>query len=580
MGLTPHEFCENLARQRTSFSHDEQIKYTEFISQTYYFTYNASPTKQQRIVRRRLQEIRQLSDYIWILVAITFTFTSLAHLCEFDKGLKMIESWLNKYPLTQDQDESARARLQALDNKREEVIHDGQKLGKKVPRRNVPKRNSFPIQIKSIDISSSIYSPQQAPISTEINPGDSESAKGIQDFLSSIERESLDPGDRVIYISSEDQLHDKLEGLFLKPLFWRSYTNQHPIPGDMPTSITDFIASLTKINVQQLEAIDYAKDAATPKEAPITEVAKYFQSPPMSRSALNFLDMENLYLPCVPALVRQSDLLRTAYLRKRGSVSKSLRSYDTVPPDREFLLLSGRNSVSPIHVDTAGHLTWIIGISGRKIWYVPSDLTSAANRLATGGSQFPEHYEDGWRRIIIEPGDLLVMPPGCPHAVFTPEDSFTVGGHFYTRSHLSTTISTTALQARYGSTFCNESLSLQDYLNITLIFEQCKDLFSSADMARLVASKVHWECANQLNAHADSMSRYDAEHSTARHRGESLAKGSKGGSKKRGKTATKNAPTNREDATRRDVHIAWLRILDFMQRASTELQIHLIQGDT
>ncbi|PYH80604.1 hypothetical protein BO82DRAFT_286023 [Aspergillus uvarum CBS 121591] len=555
MGLTPHEFCENLARQRTSFSHDEQIKYTEFISQTYYFTYNASLTKQHRIVRRRLQKIRQLSDYIWILVAITFTFTSLAHLCDFDKCLKIIESWLNRYPLSQDQYESAH----------------GQKLGKKVPRRNVPKRNLFPIQIKSIDISSPIYN---------INPGDSESAKGIQDFLSSIERESLDPGDRVIYISSEDQLHDKLEGLFLKPLFWRSYTNQHPIPGDMPTSITDFIASLTKINVQQLEAIDYAKDAATPKEVPIAEVAKYFQSPPMSRSALNFLDMENLYLPCVPAPVRQSDLLRTAYLRKRGSVSKSLRSYDTVPPDREFLLLSGRNSVSPIHLDTAGHLTWIIGISGRKIWYVPSDLTSAANRLATGGSQFPEHYEDGWRRIIIEPGDLLVMPPGCPHAVFTPEDSFTVGGHFYTRSHLSTTISTTALQARYGSTFCNESLSLQDYLNITLIFEQCKDLFSSADMARLVASKVYWECANQLNAHAESMSRYDAEHSTARPGGESLAKGSKGGSKKRGKTATKNAPTNREDTTRRDVHIAWLRILDFMQRASTELQIHLIQGDT
>ncbi|RAL06457.1 uncharacterized protein BO97DRAFT_50949 [Aspergillus homomorphus CBS 101889] len=123
MGLTPQEFCENLARKRTSFSHDEQIKYTESISQTYYFTYNASPTKQQRIVRRRLQDIRQISDYIWILVAITFTFTSLAHLCDFDKCLKMIESWLNKYPITQDQDESARARLQPLDNKREDVIN-------------------------------------------------------------------------------------------------------------------------------------------------------------------------------------------------------------------------------------------------------------------------------------------------------------------------------------------------------------------------------------------------------------------------------------------------------------------------
>ena len=47
------------------------------------------------------------------------------------------------------------------------------------------------------------------------------------------------------------------------------------------------------------------------------------------------------------------------------------------------------------------------------------------------------------------------------------------------------------------------------------------------------------------------MSRYYAEHSTARPGGKSLAKGSKDGSKKRGKTATKNAPTNREDTTKK-----------------------------
>lgn len=56
-------------------------------------------------------------------MAITFTFTSLAHLCDFDKCLEIIESWLNRDPIPQDQYESARARLQALDNKREEVIN-------------------------------------------------------------------------------------------------------------------------------------------------------------------------------------------------------------------------------------------------------------------------------------------------------------------------------------------------------------------------------------------------------------------------------------------------------------------------
>jgi hypothetical protein len=245
------------------------------------------------------------------------------------------------------------------------------------------------------------------PISTNINPGDSESAKGIQDFLSSIEQECSDAAGDPIYISSEDQLHNNLGGLFSKPLFWQSFTSTYPLPGDMPTSIPGFLAFLTHINVQSLEAIDYVKDAETPKNKTIGEIAQYFNSPPMTRSALNFLDMKNVFLPCVPAPVRQADLLRTAFLRKKGSVSKSVPNNDAMPPDREFLLLSGRNSVSPIHVDTAGQLTWIIGICGRKVWYVPSDLILATSRLATGGSQFPEHYEGGWMRIIIEPGDLL-----------------------------------------------------------------------------------------------------------------------------------------------------------------------------
>jgi hypothetical protein len=245
------------------------------------------------------------------------------------------------------------------------------------------------------------------PISININPGDSESAKGTQDFLSSIEQECSDAAGDPIYISSEDQLHNNLGGLFSKPLVWRSFTSRYPLPGDMPTSIPDFLAFLTHINVQSLEAIDYVKDAETPNNKTVAEIAQYFNSPPTTRSALNFLEMKNVFLPCVPVPVRQADLLRTAFLRKKGSVSRSVPNDNAMSPDREFLLLSGRNSVSPIHVDTAGQLTWIVGICGRKVWYVPSDLKLAANRLATGGSQFPEHYEGGWMRIIIEPGDLL-----------------------------------------------------------------------------------------------------------------------------------------------------------------------------
>ncbi|KAL4860466.1 hypothetical protein BDV12DRAFT_107177 [Aspergillus spectabilis] len=351
----------------------------------------------------------------------------------------------------------------------------------------------------------------------------------------------------------------------------------------MPTSIPNFLAFLTKINVQQLETIDYVEDAATPKKMNIAEVARYFESCSTSRSAKNFLDIENVCLPCVPVPVHQADLLRLAYLRKRGSVSKSMRNNDAISPGREFLLLSGRNSVSPIHVDTAGQLTWIIGICGRKVWYVPSDINSAANRLATRGSQFPEHYEGGWTRIVIEPGDLFIMPPGCPHAVFTPEDSFTVGGNFYTSSHLGTTIATTALQARYGSTFCNETLSLEDYLNIALILEQHQGLLSSADMARLAASEVYWSVALPLDAHVE------ARQPATRPRDDAHVNAVKGGGRNGGNARGKKTParkeyTSKEDTTQEGTkmtdHTVWLQVLGYIQKADAELQKHLTKGDT
>ncbi|KAL2859963.1 uncharacterized protein BJX67DRAFT_375922 [Aspergillus lucknowensis] len=471
MPQTPEEFCDILGRQRTSHG-----------LQTYFYTYNKSFTNRNKRLINRLQQIRQLSEYVWVPVAKSFTPTYIA-------GLGLVRD----HPISKDEAEGARATLQPLDSQQVEKIKEGVYIRNRVPQRTISKDNLFPVAKDNTSTPFDINSWQQDPITININPGDSESAKGIQDFLSSLEQECSAVAGGPICILSENQLHRNLESLFSKPLFWQSFTSRYPLPDNMPTTIPDFLAFLKYINVQ------------------------IFSSPPITRSALNFLDMTNVFLSCVPVPVRQADLLRTAYLRKRGSASN-------------------HNSVSPIHVDTAGHLTWIIGICGRKVWYVPNELTLAANRLATGGSQFPEHYEGGWMRIIIEPGDLLIMPPGCPHAVFTPEDSFTVGGDFFTSSHLGTTITATALQARYGYTFCNEKLSLQDYLNLALVLEQYQGSFSDEPLARLVASKVGWEAAKPLDTDEEATHREVAEDPASSPGGECRAEGGKGGNRKRGKS--------------------------------------------
>ncbi|RDH26387.1 hypothetical protein BDQ94DRAFT_176410 [Aspergillus welwitschiae] len=82
------------------------------------------------------------------------------------------------------------------------------------------------------------------------------------------------------------------------------------------------------------------------------------------------------------------------------------------------------------HVDNGGQLTWILILEGRKIWYFPRKPTSDAVRLLLL-----------WALSVLEDmKEAGVMPPSCPHAVFTPDDCLAVGGHFYTAAHLGSTL--------------------------------------------------------------------------------------------------------------------------------------------
>lgn len=101
MKITSDNFCGILDRQKTSFGNaDLQLQpiHTVFTCQTYSFVYSTSNKKEQRRVNLRLQRIRHLSNYIWILVATSLTSTDLAHLHDFERCFEEIQSW-NVYPI-------------------------------------------------------------------------------------------------------------------------------------------------------------------------------------------------------------------------------------------------------------------------------------------------------------------------------------------------------------------------------------------------------------------------------------------------------------------------------------------------
>jgi hypothetical protein len=122
MSQTPDNFCDKLGRQRTSHGHSKQPEDTKFLHQTYYFTYNKSSKRDKRKIRGRFQKIRRLSEYVWVLVAKSFTPTHIAGLGGFDLYLRAIRAWLETYPISKDEAEGAHAILQQLDSQRDEII--------------------------------------------------------------------------------------------------------------------------------------------------------------------------------------------------------------------------------------------------------------------------------------------------------------------------------------------------------------------------------------------------------------------------------------------------------------------------
>ena len=63
-----------------------------------------------------------------------------------------------------------------------------------------------------------------------------------------------------------------------------------------------------------------------------------------------------------------------------------------------------------------------------------------------------------------------VMPPGCPHAVFTPDDCLAVGGHFHTTAHLASTLRILRGQERYPG-ICNEDLKPDTYKELSRVVD-------------------------------------------------------------------------------------------------------------
>ncbi|KDN70414.1 hypothetical protein CSUB01_11680 [Colletotrichum sublineola] len=162
-----------------------------------------------------------------------------------------------------------------------------------------------------------------------------------------------------------------------------------------------------------------------------------------------------------------------------GEAVVGKRGYATILGAREvdlvasttFSLFAQRGSMAEIHVDNPDG-TWVCNLGGLKIWIFPTNRSRDMMELfeKEGDDWVPEAVNI----IVLEPGDILVMPPGqiIPHAVLTLADSHMVGGMFLDAHHILDLVEK-VLWIANNPAVTNEAIPLQ----LLKGWEHLRDLF-------------------------------------------------------------------------------------------------------
>ncbi|KAK7701052.1 JmjC domain-containing histone demethylation protein 1 [Botryosphaeria dothidea] len=313
----------------------------------------------------------------------------------------------------------------------------------------------------------------------------------------------------VILVGSANDLKDRLGTEFRTPLLFRA-SKEHPnTPPTDGFGFKSFISSFVNQDQARVDVNDWTiqdEEDRTYKTTVAEMVTRLVaeadddkdkhepDQPEPVAPPLNFLDIQNRTgIQFRPWPIALQDLNnRIASQQQNSALMWVGKSFASQPHShQEFFIASTRNCITPTHVDTGGANTWVAVLEGRKIWFFPRsslvDHAAAVQWLGVAGSLEPESLDaGGWAKVELKAGDILVMPPSFPHAVFTPDPTLVVGGQFYTAANLGRTVHGVALQER-APAVSNEDLAANTYETLAGLLDHCDAFLDARETARVRA---------------------------------------------------------------------------------------------
>ena len=166
----------------------------------------------------------------------------------------------------------------------------------------------------------------------------------------------------------------------------------------------------------------------------------------------------------LPEDLETIDLLRRAAM-KSDDFDKQRKNSKAVS-DCAFNVLSMEGSFTTFHQDKLG--TFAVVSVGSKLWaFAPNTSKNLEARLSWTLSHGLGVFENCFV-VDTLPGDLLLVPCGWHHAVYSPQDSLMHGGHYILAEGLVSNLEAATTQQKYRG-LANESLAgVGEYFRILI----------------------------------------------------------------------------------------------------------------
>jgi hypothetical protein len=173
----------------------------------------------------------------------------------------------------------------------------------------------------------------------------------------------------VIRITEFHTLQDTLATKFPRPIHYRA-SGSDASPLGHRFGISPFWLYLEEHATKEINVYDYSVENSADRTRRCTvkqAMAHWDERPRHERSALNLLDIENRSQnQYYPQAFRPYDLEGVLSRRDASAIGKADSQWKG-SDQREFPLISEKNAVSSIHVDTGAQVTWVQILAGRKI---------------------------------------------------------------------------------------------------------------------------------------------------------------------------------------------------------------------